>query len=173
MNRRTWIALAAVASATGLGAGCRSRPPPTDVERIRALFDRAARAAEARKPAEVVELLSERFQGQAPEVGERASRDDVRRLLALQLMSGQWVSVSIHDAQVVVEGVRARAAVDAVLSRSADRGKGLEGLLPGEFSIHRFQLDLEREGENWRVVSGSWRQIGLDEALSGPGTPDW
>ena len=93
--------------------------------------------------------------------GERASRDEVRRMLALELLRGAWVSVTISSAEVIVDGSRARANVDALLSRAEDRTKGLASLLPGEASVHRFSVDLEEEAGKWRVVSGTWRQIGI------------
>ncbi len=167
------IAVAAIAAALAAAIWflLPSRVAATPEERIRALFDEAAKAAEKRKVDEVVRILSERFTGGGE--GQQAGRDDVRRMLAFELLRGQWVSVSISAAEVSVDGSRARANVDAVLSRSADPGKGLASLLPGEASAHRFRLALEEEGGEWRVVSGSWRRIGLEEALSGPGAPDW
>ncbi len=143
----------------------------TPEERIQAMLQDAARAAERRKVGEVVEILSERFDGGGE--GQHATRDEVRRLLAAELLRGQWVSVTVSSARVIVDGPRARASVDAVLSRAADRNKGLASLLPGEASVHRFSLDLEDEGGKWRVVSGRWSQIGLEEALSGPDAPHW
>jgi hypothetical protein len=167
------LAIAAVAVAL-VAAVCllRRSPAQTPEERIRAMFEEAAHAAEQRKVNEVVSVLSDRFDGGAE--GMRAGRDEVRRLLAFELLRGQWVSVTISSARVIVDGRRARANVDAVLSRAADRSKGLGSLLPGEASVHRFRLDLEEEEPGrWRVVSGGWRQIGLDEALSGPDAPGW
>ncbi len=166
------IALAAAALAL-VGAVWLLRPSRrlTPEERIQAMLQDAARAAERRKVGEVVEILSDRFTG--GEERQRIERDEVRRLLVAELLRGQWVSVTISSAKVIVDGPRARAAVDAVLSRAADGGKGLASLLPGEASVHRFSLDLEEEGGRWRVVSGRWRQIGLEEALSGPEAPHW
>jgi hypothetical protein len=171
-GRRTWVLLAiggAVALLAWLARPARTLAPE---ERIRALLAEAARAAEQRKPAEVAELLSERFRGGA---GEGAlGRDDARRLLALELLRGQWVSVSIASAEVIVDGARARASVDALLSRAADRQKGLAALLPGEAAVHRFRLELEEEPDGrWRVVGAGWRQVSLQEALAGPGRPEW
>ena len=145
--------------------------PVTPEERIRGLLEGAARAAEQRKVGAVVEVLAERFTGGGEGEGERATRDDVRRLLALELLRGRWVSVSISSAEIAVDGHRARADVDAVLSRAEDRTRGLAALLPGEVSVHRFRLELEEEAGEWRVVSGRWRSIGLEEAISGTGTP--
>jgi hypothetical protein len=160
-----------VAAAVGAFLVLRRPAPRTPEERIRAALDAAARAAGERKADEVVELLSPRFQGEAG--GERFTRDDARRLVALELLRGRWVSAAITGVAPAVEGTRARATVHAVLSRSDDRSKGLSSLLPGEASAHRFQLDLEEEDGEWRVVSAGWRQISLDEALSGPPAPDW
>jgi len=173
IRARTVAVVAAVAAAAGAGVWLLApERPRTPEERIRAALDRAAQAAERRRVGEVMELVSQRFAGSGGE-GWRGDRDEVRRLLSLELLRGQWVSVVIGSAEIAVDGPRARAHVDVVLSRAADRGKGLAALLPGEASAHRFRLDLEEEGGEWRVVSGAWRSIGLEEALAGPGAPDW
>ncbi len=165
MRRWAFIALA-LAAGLGLFFALRPSAPRTPEERIRAALEAAAKAAQERKVNEVVELLSARFQGQGWD--ERFGRDDARRFIAAELLRGQWVSVAITGVTPLVEGPRARATVHAVLSRSADGSK-----LPGEASAHRFQLDLEEEEGEWRVVSATWRQIDLSEALSGPPEPDW
>lgn len=168
-----------IAAAAVLGAAvwlARPQEPPTEEQKIRALFDKAARAAEERNANEVVEILSERFRGGGGELGGHASRDDVKRLVALELLRGGWVSAQVlgdGGAAVQVRGAQARAVVDVVLSRAKDRGDRLSDLLPGEYSLHRFRLELELEEGEWRVVGGSWRQIGLEQALSGPALPDW
>ena len=175
MTRGGWIVLGAAAAA-GLGAAvwlARPQEPQSEEQRILALFDGAARAAEERNTDEVIEILSERFVGDGGELAGKGSRDEVKRLIAFELLRGKWVSVQIIDAKVVVRESLARAAVDAVLSRAPDPGKRLSDLLPGEYSLNRFDLELEREGDEWRVVSGTWRHIGLEQALSGPELPDW
>lgn len=171
--RRGWVLLVVAAAAAAVVAWL-AWPARTEgpEERIRALLQEAARAAEQRKPGEVAELLSERFRGGAGEAS--LGRDDARRLLALELLRGQWVTVTIASAEVIVDGPRARAHVDALLSRAADRQKGLAALLPGEAAVHRFRLELEEEPDGrWRVVAAGWRQASLQEALAGPGTPRW
>jgi hypothetical protein len=149
---------------------CSSRPLSAE-ERIRARFEEVARAAEMRKVDKVVEILSERFTGGGED--GHLGRDEVRRMLALELFRGKWVSVGVTSAEVIVDGPRARANVDVVMSRAADKEKGLAALLPGEAAAHRFQLELAEEDGQWRVVSGSWHEIPLADALSGPGAPRW
>jgi len=171
--QRRWLAIAGVAAALAAAVCLLRRPPArTPEQRILAMLDQAAHAAEQRKVGEVVEVLSDRFQGGGQ--GTSMGRDEVRRLIAFELLRGQWISVTISSAKVIVDGRRARAAVDAVLSRGSERGRGLGALLPGDAAVHRFQLELEEEAPGrWRVVSGGWRQVGIEEALSGPDAPHW
>lgn len=165
-RRAVLLVLAAAAAAAAAVAALRlGRPKPTDEEAIRALFEEAARAAERKRPGEAVEALSERFRGHG------LDRDGVKRLVAFQVLRGEWVSVTVAQARIAVDGDRARANVDAVLARGAGKGKALEALLPGEASAHRFRLRLEREEEGWRVVEADWSAIGLAEAVAGPPEP--
>lgn len=172
-GRRAWIlAAGATAAAAALGWLAWPARPRTPEERIRALLTGAAQAAERREPGEVAALLSERFRG--GERGEPLGRDEARRLVAMELLRGQWVSVSLTSSEVIVDGARARANVDALLSRAADRRKGLAALLPGEAAAHRFRMELHLEVDGrWRVVSADWHRISLEEALVGPGAPRW
>jgi hypothetical protein len=162
---RLLLAVLVVAAAAAVLVARRSGSPPTDAERIRALLDRAARAAEERKPGEVVEVLSERFRGQG------LDRMEVKRIVALHVLRAEFVSVSISGAAIDVDGDAARANVDAVLARASGRGKALAELLGGEAQAHRFRLRLEREDGEWRVVTAEWRPIALGDALAGPPDP--
>lgn len=167
VSRRAALAvLAAAGAALAIAAIVRAaRRGPTDEEAIRALFDDAARAADERRTGAAVEGVSERFRGGG------LDRDGVKRLVAYNVLRGEWVSVAIAGARIAVDGDRARANVDAVLARASGKGKGLEALLPGEASAHRFQCRLERERDGWRVVAAEWRPIGLGDAVAGPPDP--
>ncbi|MGC3998124.1 MAG: hypothetical protein QM767_11795 [Anaeromyxobacter sp.] len=141
-------------------------PAPSEEERIRAAFAAAATAAEERRPAGVVELLSAGFRGQ-----RGLDREQARGIVTLEVLRAGWVSVTIAGAEVQVDGERARANVDAVLSR-APAGTGLARLVPSEASAHRFSCDLRLEDGEWRVVSAEWRPIELADALQGPPAPE-
>jgi hypothetical protein len=163
MSRRSLAAAAVVVAAVAIAAarllGGEER---TDEERIRALFEDAARAAEEKRVGDAVEGVSERFRGAG------LDKRGVRQLVAFHVLRGEWVSVSVAGARGAVEGARARAAVDAVLARGSAKGKSLAALLPGEASAHRFECALEREEDGWRVVEARWRPVDLAEALAGP-----
>ncbi len=167
MTRRTFaVAGALAAAAVGAVVASRlGRAPPSDEERIRALFDDAARAAEAQRVSDAVEGVSERFRGGG------LDRRGVKQLVAFHVLRGEWVSVSVAGARIAVAGDAARATVDAVLARGSGKGKALEALVPGEATAHRFACRLEREPAGWRIVEADWRPIGLAEALAGPPEP--
>ncbi len=169
MSRRTLAIAAAVAvlvAAAALVATRLGRAPPDDEQLIRALLEDAARAAEAKRVADVVTGLSERF------AAGGLDKAGVRRLVQLQVLRGAWVSVSLTEPRVRVDGDRARANVDAVLARGGAQGKALAALLPGEASVYRFGLRLEREPDGWRIVEASWREVELADALAGPPAPE-
>ena len=161
-RRSLAAALALVAGAAGWAAWQRlSAPAPSDEDRIRALFEQAARAVEEKRVSDAVSAVSERFSG------EGLDRHGVKQLIAAQVFRGEWVSVSVAGSRVRVEGDAASAAVDVVMARSG-KGTRLSDLLPQDARANRFDCRLEREGGDWRVVSASRRPISLAEALAGP-----
>ncbi len=167
VSRRSAVVavLLAVAALGAIAALRLGRAPPSDEERIRALLDDAAKAAEEKRVGDAVEGVSERFRGGG------LDRQGVKQLVAYHVLRGEWVSVSIAGARIAVSGDAARANVDAVLARGSAKGKALEALLPGEASAHRFALGLAREADGWRIVEAQWRAIGLGDALAGPPEP--
>jgi hypothetical protein len=138
-----------------------TRTRPGDADRIRSMFQDAARAAEEHRIDDVVRGLSERFAGHGLDKG------GARRLVALHVLRGSWVSVTVAGERVLVEGDRARAAVDVVMSRSG-KGTPLAELLPETASVHRFELHLARERDGWKVTEARWRRASLAEAAAGP-----
>ena len=141
-----------------------TRAPERDEDRIRALLDGAALAAQERRIGDVVEVLSERF------AGGGLDKQGVKRFVAGMVLRGDWVSVSVAGLAVVVEGDGARANVDVVTARGG-KGKAVSDLLPEEAAAHRIACRLAREGSDWRVVGAEWAQITLGEALAGPPPP--
>jgi hypothetical protein len=155
-------ALAALAGAVAVAVRLLSEPP-SDEDRIRALFAEAAKAAQEKRVSAAVECVSERFQGQG------LDRRGVKQLVAFETLRGAWVSVAVTATSIEVAGDAATATVDLVLARGG-AGKELVDLLPGEASAHRIDCTLEREDAGWRVVSATWRPLDLAEAVAGPGS---
>jgi hypothetical protein len=165
MQRRTMAVLVAVGALVGIVALRQlTREPERDEDRIRALLDGAALAAQEKRIGDVVEIVSERF------AGGGLDRQGVKRFVAGMVLRGDWVSVSVAGLAVVVEGDAARANVDVVTARGG-KGKAVADLLPEEAAAHRIACRLAREGSDWRVVGAEWAHITLGEALAGPPQP--
>ena len=157
ISRSLAFALLAVLAILGAVAAWKALSPgPSDEERIRALFDRGARAVEEKKPGEVMEAVSERFQG------EGMGRRELQQFVTYNALRGSWNAVVPVATRVKVDGDRAEAVVDLALVRGA-RGEGIAGRLPEAGDTWRIEAALEREKEGWRVVSARWRRIGLAE----------
>jgi hypothetical protein len=166
VSRTALSLLAALAAlAVALVAWHRSAPPPSDEERIRALFAEAARAAGEKRAGDAVAGLSERFRG----AGGWEKRD-VQRAIAGQVLRGEWLTVAITSDRVEVSGDRAHAAVHLVAARSG-KGKALAGLLPGDGTGLAIEAELEREGSEWKIVSAVHRSVSIAEALAPAADP--
>jgi hypothetical protein len=127
-------------------------PGPSDEARIRALLDRAAQAVEQRRPGDVMDGVSERFQG------EGMGRRELQQFVTYNALRGSWNAVIPLATRVEVEGDRAEAGVDVALLRGAP-GQGIAGRLPEAGDTWRIEAVLEREKGEWRVVSARWRPL--------------
>jgi len=144
------VALAALGAVVAIRA---LRQGPTDEERIRALFEQAARAVEEKRPGDAMAGVSERFQGQGMDYRELKQFD------TFQALRGSWNAVLPVAAQVQVSGDRAEAVVDAVLVRGG-KGEGVVARLPEAGDTWRIEATLEREKDGWKVVSARWSPTG-------------
>jgi hypothetical protein len=160
-SRAAALLVALGVAAAALGAWRLLRAPPSDEERIRALLDRAARAAEEKRVGDAVEGVSERFQGQG------LDRRALKQLIAYQAMRGDWNAVVILGTQVRVARDGAEAVADVALVRSG-RGPDLADRLPAAGSTWRIEASLEREGGRWMVTGARWRPATAEEAVAGP-----
>jgi hypothetical protein len=157
------LLLAAAALLAGLLAWRRlAAPARSDEDRVRALFEEAARAVGEKRVGDAVAGVSERFRGEGG-----WDRAEVRRAIAGHVLRGEWLAVTVTGVRVAVEGDRARAQVALVAARSG-RGAALAALLPQDGTGLLLEAGLEREAGEWRVVSGSHRQVPIAEALAGP-----
>jgi hypothetical protein len=136
------------------------REAPSDEDRIRALFEQAAKAVEEKRPGDAMAAVSERFQGEG--MGHR----ELRQFITYQALRGSWNAVLPVAARVKVTGDRAEAVVDAALVRGG-KGEGIVARLPEAGDTWRIDASLERENGGWKVVSARWRRITAAEGLTG------
>lgn len=114
-------------------------------------------AAEQKDVAAVMEHISDRFRG----TSQAVSKDDVRRLIAANVLRGTWVRVFVRDIEV-----RATSATEAefegkfIFGRSeADTVEKLAA--ESQISGYRVTGRVEREADGaWRFVTGGYERIG-------------
>jgi hypothetical protein len=161
MSRRAWFVILVIGAVAALLLSRALGGRPSDEDRIRAMLHDAARAAEEKRVGDAVQGLSERFEGHG------LDKLGAKQLVAFHVLRGTWVSVTLAGEKVEVQGDRARAVVDVVMSRSG-KGKPLAELLPETVTVHRFDLRLAREADGWKVTTAAWRRVSLEEAAAGP-----
>lgn len=109
-------------------------------EQVRALITQAIEAAEEGDVGDLMDLVSERYQGEG---GDRAG---LRQYMTGMVMGG-GIDVKVLTQQVAIEGDTARAELDVVLVRG-----GLRGAVSGDAGARTVQVDLAREDGDWKVT---------------------
>ena len=132
-------------------SGCTS-DPETPEEQIRRLIDAGEAAVEARDLSDVAELISERYLDK-----EGLDHAAVKRFIAAQFLMYPSIHLLVQVDEIrLLTPEQARARI--FVGMSATQLAQVEDLLGMRADLYRFDLDLEREGENWRVSGGAWRR---------------
>src|SRR5690606_10234068 len=125
-------------------AGCTPPEPPEAA--VRAWLERAEAAAEARDRRTLVGMISERY---ADARGN--DRDAIDRQLRLYFLRHQAIVIASRIEALTISGDTAAS----VVLKAAMAGRG-ESVLDLDASARRFELELELEGDEWRLVGASW-----------------
>lgn len=121
-------------------------------EQLRRLIDEAEAAAESRDTGHFRSLISPDYRDTRGN-----DRDDVINLLRAYFLTHQSVEVVTRIEDVVLDGSdAAEIALGVALlgSRRRTSGESLFGGLRGD--LERLELELVREGGDWRIVGASW-----------------
>ena len=127
-------------------------PGQTPEDEIRAWVDRGHEAAEAKDRGELVDMISPRY---ADARGN--TRDDIENLFRLFFLRTNSVGllVGIDEIEVVDD-----TAASVLLT--VGMGATTDGALGFDADAYHFALELEREEDDWQLVSGRWGEIGGD-----------
>jgi hypothetical protein len=109
-------------------------------DQVRALIEQAIEAAEESDVGDLMDLVSERYQGEG---GDRAG---LRQYLTGMVLGG-GIDVKVLTQQVSVAGDTAQAELDVVLVRG-----GLRGAVTGDAGARTVRVDLAREDGDWKVT---------------------
>ncbi len=127
----------------------------TEEDRVRAVIDKVAEAAEARDVKAFMKNISKDY------------RDDfghdyngIKSILFYQFMWAEKVSVFVRSTDVEVDGAVAIAETNVVLIM----GKVVENLadiIPEDAAGYRFNLVFNKEDGDWKVRSAAWEDVGI------------
>lgn len=126
-------------------AAC-ARPP--DEVRIRDAIEAMQKAAEARNAGGVTDYIGDDFTGQAGEV----NREGFARILKLEFLRKDGISVALGPISVDIDGDRAIAKFEMTLGDSTQRW------LPSGTETYAVVSGWRREGSQWICYNASWSQ---------------
>lgn len=156
MSRSTVIALGVLVAAAIVLAIFWPRPPPSPEDVIREKVIKMGEAAEEKNLGYIMDQISDRFRGSP----EPLTKDELKQVLAAQILKGNWVRVFIRETEVrVVSDNEATFSGKFIFGRSS--GDSLENLVK-RTDIEAYQVDatLQREKDGqWRFVSGGYKRI--------------
>jgi hypothetical protein len=145
VQRREWLAAAAVAVATVAALAACGRSDPE--RELRATIDSMARALEQRRPGDFLDAVAEDFTRESGAFGKQ----EAKRVLAGVLLRNEKINLAVVVTEVQVQGERARAQLRVVAAGGA-------GLLPERGQVWEFHTAWRRERGAWKVYNAEWRE---------------
>ena len=143
-----WRPLLTVLLAAGL-ASCGDAPGSAQ-QQLRAWVDRGHEAAENKDRGALMEMISPTYSD-----ARGNSRDDIENLFRFYFLRARQVGllVSIDDIEVF-DDTAAQVMLTVAMAATTDA-------LPGfNADAYAFELDLEKSGSDWLLVSGRWSGVG-------------
>jgi hypothetical protein len=142
------LARAAVIALAAVFAGCGSSGDAE--EELRSLIADAEAAAEARDTGHFRALISRDYRD-----ARGNGRDELINWLRAYFLTHQRVEIVTRVEDIVLHGDEAANVVLRVASLGVRGSPSAIGGLSGE--LERLELELVREGGEWRIIGASWR----------------
>ena len=117
-----------------------------DEERIRAALDAMQRAAQTRRPADVLQYVASDFIGNNGDL----DRDDLAQMLRMQVLRRDGVAISMGPTDVVIDDDRATAKFEIRVSDPTGRW------IPGGGETYRIVSAWRREDGTWLCYNATW-----------------
>lgn len=130
-------------------AGCGGEPTVPE-EELRAWVDDVHAAVEAKDRGEIVDRISASYMD-----ARGNGRDDIENMLRVLFLrqSGITVMPSIADIEVI-GGTAAEMVVSVALAGTTGGIRGISA------DAYRFELQLEDDGDDWKLISARWGELG-------------
>ena len=119
-------------------------------QQVRAWVDTMQEAAGEKARRDIVANISTAY------VDSRGyGRDDIDRLLRLYFLRQDKVVLMSHIDEVrIVGGTAAEVSITVGMAATNDRALGVSA------DAYRFELELEHDGDDWRLISARWGELG-------------
>lgn len=147
---RTLLLCALLAAALGLGA-CGGPATPAE-QQLRDWVDRGVVAAEAKERRKLVRMISPAYadaRGNERDAVENMLRVYFMRMNSVELITSiDEINVIGDSAAEVLLTVGMAGTHDGVLGFSAD--------------AYQFALEIEQDGDDWRLISARWGELGKE-----------
>ena len=130
-------------------AACGDLPAPPE-EAVRAWVAKGQQAAEKKDHRALVKMISPAY---ADSRGN--SRDEIENLFRLYFLRQHSIALLTK-----IEEVRVFDDSAAELELTVGMAGTHDGVLGFSADAYRFEMELERDGDDWLLISGRWGEIG-------------
>lgn len=117
---------------------------------VRAWIDEMHAAAEAKDRGDIVDRISPSY---ADARGN--SRDDIEKTLRVYFLRQSRITVipSVDEIRIIA-GTAAEVSLTVAMAGTNNSAFGLSA------DAYRFELELESDGEDWKLISARWGELG-------------
>lgn len=153
INRRWFVLLCLLVGCILSGCSERKEVQAKDPEQdIRALIASAIQAVEKRDLEATMEFVSERYL-------DRQSQDKsrIRATLGYIFRNQRTVHLSVRINQISFP-TEQQASVILYAAMAATPIKGSDEFVLGRFDFYRFEMEFNKETDQWRLASARWRR---------------
>lgn len=151
------IALGIVAALLAVLSAC-SGDPDNPEQQIREMISAGEEAVEARSIITVREFIASDYQDK-----RGRQKRDIQRLVAGYMLRNKSIHLLTRVRDIALNNDKTKADVILYVGMANMPATSADQLMLTRADLYRFDLSLILDEDDWRVVSGSWRQARLED----------
>ncbi len=144
------VVIAAACCLIDVLPGCHKE---TEQDKVKKVITSVQKAAEEKDVKKIIACISKTYRDP-----QGYDYDSIKGLLLGYFFRHQKVHVYIPDIVVSVEGASGKAEFEAVLT-GGQSGSAAD-ILPESLGIYAFEVSLQKEENEWKVISARWNRAG-------------
>ena len=125
----------------------------SDEDRIRKILTDVQTAAEEKDVSKITDSVSKSYRD-----SQGMNHDTLKKFLAGYFLVYPKISVYINNLQIGVEETTASATFHAIFTSGRKTGS-VADIIPQSFGVYQFDLSMNKESNEWKVVSASWAPV--------------